>query len=286
MRDLIDLHVHSTASDGTFSPSELVDYFDRRGAYAFALTDHDTIAGLSEAMEAADSREVMVIPGIELSCGYHGGDVHILGFYIDWQSPAFQEKVAELKQHRITRNRKMIAKLAAYGFDITEEKMTAAFGDTSITRAHYAKYLVDHGYVATVREAFERFLKKGCPCYVAKEEITIYDAMRIIKEGNGIPVLAHPMLYHFLTPDELEALIVDLKQHGLCGIETFYSENSPEEEAETLRLAQKYDLYLTGGSDFHGAIKPTIDILTGKGNLAIPSSILIKLKNAGKEASR
>lgn len=286
MRDLIDLHVHSTASDGTFSPSELVDYFDRRGAYAFALTDHDTIGGLAEAMEAASSREVIVVPGIELSCGYHGGDVHILGLYIDWQKPSFQENVVELKRHRITRNRKMIAKLAAYGFDITEEKMTAAFGDTSITRAHYAKYLVDHGYVKTVREAFERFLKKGCPCYVAKEEITIYDAMQIIKEGNGIPVLAHPMLYHFLTPQELDDLVADLKQYGLRGIETFYSENSPEDEAATLCLAQKYDLLPTGGSDFHGSIKPTIDILTGKGNLSIPSSILTNLKNAGKETTQ
>ena len=272
--ELIDLHVHSNASDGSYTPSELVDYFESKHAFAFALTDHDTVAGIPEAMHAAEGKQVKVIPGIEISTGYHGGDVHILGLNIDWKEPSFRCFIDKLQESRIIRNKKMIAKMADYGFDISEEKVTAYFGETSITRAHFARYLYDNGYVSTLSEAFDQYLRKGRPCYVSKEEITIYEAMNIIKHGKGIPVLAHPMLYHFLSAEELDALVFDLKQHGLIGIESIYSENSPEDELHTRMLAEKYDLCITGGSDFHGKNKPTIDILTGKGNLMIPKDLL------------
>lgn len=272
--ELIDLHVHSNASDGSFTPSELVDYFESKHAFAFALTDHDTVAGIPEVLRAAEGRQVKVIPGIEISTGYHGGDVHILGLDINWEKPSFRRFTDKLQEARITRNKRMIAKMADFGFDVSEDKIAAYFGDTSITRAHFARYLYDKGYVKSLTEAFDKYLRRGCPCYVAKEEITIYEAMEIIKEGEGIPVLAHPMLYRFLSSEELDALVADLKQHGLIGIETIYSENSPEDELHTRRLAQKYGLSITGGSDFHGKNKPSIDILAGKGNLVIPKELL------------
>lgn len=272
--ELIDLHVHSNASDGSFTPSELVDYFESKHAFAFALTDHDTVTGIPELLRAAEGKQVKVIPGIEISSGYHGGDVHILGLNVNWEKPSFRRLTDKLQESRVTRNRKMIAKMADCGFDISEEKLAAYFGDTSVTRAHFARYLYDKGYVTSLTEAFDKYLRRGRPCYVAKEEITIYEAMEIIKEGEGIPVLAHPMLYHFLSSDELDALVSDLKHHGLMGIETIYSENSPADEQRTRSLAEKYDLCITGGSDFHGKNKPAIDILTGKGNLVIPRELL------------
>lgn len=281
---LVDLHVHSSASDGTLSPASLVSYVKEHGGYGFALTDHDTIAGLEPAMAEASHLGVHIIPGIEISTGYKGGDVHILGLFVNKDKESFKNAVSALQEARISRNRRMIQKMADFGFDISEDKMKDRFGDTSLTRAHYGRYLMEHGYVSSIKEAFDRYLKRGCPCYVKKDEITIYDAMTILKDAEAIPVLAHPMLYHFLSSDELRELISDLKSQGLIGIEAIYSENSPEEEAMTRQLAHEFDLAITGGSDFHGSNKPYIEILSGKGNLSITSNLIDSLIDGAKKA--
>lgn len=272
----IDLHVHSTASDGTYTPSEVVSYAAEKNLYAIALTDHDTIDGISEARQAAleQGHRLIVIPGIEISADFHGTDIHILGLNIDYTNKEFLRKIDECKRLRIERNKKMIQKLNALGFPITEETVSQRYGKkASITRAHFARYLLDEGYVKTKEEAFKKYLNKGAPCYIPRTQMTPEEAISVILKAGGHPVLAHPLLYK-LDRDMVLKLIGYLKELGMEGIEGIYSLNSSEDDAFLLKTAKMYGLYITGGSDFHGTNKPDIDMGVGKGNLLIPKEIL------------
>ncbi|MFQ9934442.1 MAG: PHP domain-containing protein [Lachnospiraceae bacterium] len=272
----IDLHVHSTASDGTYTPSEVVSYAAEKNLYAIALTDHDTIDGISEARQAAleQGDRLIVIPGIEISADFHGTDIHILGLNIDYTNKEFLRKIDECKRLRIERNKKMIQKLNALGFPITEETVSQRYGKkASITRAHFARYLLDEGYVKTKEEAFKKYLNKGAPCYIPRTQMTPEEAISVILKAGGHPVLAHPLLYK-LDRDMVLKLIGYLKELGMEGIEGIYSLNSSEDDAFLLKTAKMYGLYITGGSDFHGTNKPDIDMGVGKGNLLIPKEIL------------
>jgi 3',5'-nucleoside bisphosphate phosphatase len=208
-----------------------------------------------------------------LSTTYHDHDVHILGLFIDYTSESLINQLNELINLRAKRNELMCELLSKEGFDISVEKMYQKFGDTVITRAHFARYLLDNGYISSMKEAFDKYIDKGCKCYVPKVKCSPKEAIEIILKSNGIPILAHPLLYH-LTSNELEELIIFLKQSGLVGIEAIYSLNTDKDEENMLLLAQKYNLKVTGGSDFHGKNKPDIDLGVGKGNLRIPSSLL------------
>ncbi len=280
---LIDLHVHSNHSDGTYSPTELVAYAAQKGLAAFALTDHDTVDGLDEAIQCARKLQAAgqcvpeVIPGIEFSTEYLGKDVHILGLYIDYHNENFRAKLKEFVDSRILRNQKMCALLQEAGIDITYEKLCSEFEGSVITRAHYARYLLEHGYIRSLQEAFDRYVGDHCPYYVPREKITPVEAIRLILEADGIPVLAHPLLYH-LSERRLEALVKECKEAGLMGIEAIYSTHNPSEERRMRRLAGKYHLLLSGGSDFHGANKPGLDLSSGYGRLVIPEDILTTLK--------
>lgn len=279
----IDLHVHSNCSDGTLTPKELVDYAIEKELQAFALTDHDSVAGLEEALSYA--RELSqkgievpeVIPGIELSTEYLGRDVHVLGLFIDYQNQPLQQRLHEFITARDNRNRKMCKLLAQHGIDITYEKILEAFPDCVLTRAHYARYLLDHGYTKSMQEAFERYVGDHGPCYVPREKITPAEAVRLILEADGIPVLAHPVLYHF-SDAVLEQLVAECKEAGLIGLEAVYASYSPSEERQMRRLAQKYHLLLSGGSDFHGTNKPGLDLGNGYGSLFVPEALLTSLK--------
>ena len=275
----VDLHVHSNYSDGTCTPKELVELAVKAGLSAFALTDHDTVSGIQEALEAAKDQPVTVIPGVEMSCKYEKENVHILGYYIEHENPEFIEKLQYYQQKREERNIRMIEKMQACGIDITPEKLFAMFPDSIITRAHFADYLIQKGYTTSVTESFEKYVGSGKPCYVPKESITPAQAMACIALGKGVPVLAHPMLYQ-LHEEKMDMLLTELKALGLVGIETLYSENSLEEEERTRKLAEKYGLFLTGGSDFHGTIKPHIQLGIGKGNLRIPEEFVTHIQNA------
>ncbi len=270
--EYIDLHVHSRASDGTLTPTEVVKLAADSGLAAIALTDHDTIDGVEEAMEAGARYGVQVIPGIELSADYKGTDLHILGLDVDIHNQGFVEKVAVCRDSRDNRNLKMVKKMNEQGFPVTWEEMVRRFGDFSITRAHFAKYLMDEGYVADKEEAFAKYLDPGKPCYVSREKVTPIEAIEMILEAGGHPVLAHPMLYK-MPLDRLESVIVMLQEHGLQGIEAVYSLNRPEDDDFLAKLAKRHNLYITGGSDFHGAIKPHIALSTGKGNLRMTKSM-------------
>lgn len=275
---MIDLHVHSNISDGTLTPAQVVDLAVKAGLKAIALTDHDTILGIEEALTRAkhyqqQGIDFTLIPGVELSVGYKKKDVHILGLFIDYHNEAFISLLNNMVKEREERNGKMIANFQKDGIAITMEELKEESKDAVITRAHFAKLLVRKGYVTSTKEAFEKYLDEEGPYYVNRRYITPEQAVEAILQADGIPVLAHPMLYELLD-EELEQLVARLKEHGLQGIETIYSTYSPEEEKKVCELASKYQLSITGGSDFHGEAKPDISIGVGKGNLAIPNELL------------
>lgn len=278
----IDLHVHSTASDGSYTPSELVRYAIKKGLIAFALTDHDTTAGIDEALNEAelinDFSPIKVIPGIELSAEYKGKDIHILGLNIDYRNKEFQERIEYFRNIRAERNVKMIELLNKQGFKITEEQLKERFKDAVITRAHFAIMLVECGYVKDKDIAFKKYLNPGCPCYVPRTRINVIDAISLIHLANGKAVLAHPLLYHF-SETELDSLVALLKENGLQGLEAIYSSNKWNDESRMKQLAKKYDLFITGGSDFHGLAKPTLDLGIGYGDLKVPEKLLSNILN-------
>ncbi len=286
----IDLHVHSNRSDGTFSPRQLVDYAMEKGLKAFALTDHDCIDGLEEAIQYADTLKKKaeegqslqvpeVIPGIEFSTEYQEQDVHILGLYIHYQEASFQKQLKAFVDSRISRNQKMCRLLTDTGLSVTYEDLLAEFPDAVITRAHYAKYMLNHGYINSMAEAFERYIGDRCPCYVPREKVTPVQAVELVLKAGGVPVLAHPLLYH-MSDSRLDALISQLTEAGLLGLEAIYSTYTAAEERQMRRLAAKYGLLISGGSDFHGENKPGLDLGTGYGRLFIPCSLLDDIRSA------
>lgn len=282
---IVDLHVHSNKSDGSFSPRELVDYALLKGLSAFALTDHDTTEGLDEAINYAKElaetsnhkKEIEVVPGIEFSTEYWGKDIHILGLYISYDSEFFKDYLKQFQDSRTLRNQKMCAKLTEHGVPVTYEELCNYFPGSVLTRAHYAKYLYQEGYVKSMQEAFERYVGDHAPCFLPREKVTPAQAVELILKAGGVPVLAHPILYH-LSDSNLDKLVGELKEVGLMGIEAIYSTYSPAEERQVRKLAKKYDLLITGGSDFHGTTKPGLDLAVGYGKLFIPYEVLEKIK--------
>ncbi|MBQ8261449.1 MAG: Cof-type HAD-IIB family hydrolase [Lachnospiraceae bacterium] len=273
----VDLHVHSTKSDGSLTPSELVDYAISKNLAAFALTDHDSIDGLEEAISYAKGKPIEVIPGIEFSTEYQGRDIHIVGIYFDYENPAFLSRIQTFRDSRTLRNEKMCRRLQEEGIDITYEKLLAENPDAVITRSHYAEYLFRHGYIKNRKEAFERYIGDHCKCFVPREKITPAGAVKLILEFGGIPILAHPVLYH-MTKGQLDTLVSELKAAGLVAIEAVYSTYAPADEREMKRLAEKYDLLVSGGSDYHGDAKPGLELATGYGKLFVPEELLDKMK--------
>ena len=281
----VDLHTHSNKSDGSFSPTELVDYAIEKELLAVALTDHDTTDGLEEAIAHAEALKntghssIEVIPGIEFSTKHEGKDVHIVGLYISYDAPDFCAKLQEFVDSRTGRNIKMCHNLQGAGIDITYEKLQERNPDAVITRAHYASYLFEEGYVKSRSEAFSRYLGDHTKYFVPREKVTPAQAVKLILQVGGIPILAHPPLYH-MGRERLDRLVSELKDVGLMGIESLYSTYTNQDERDMMRLADKYDLLLSGGSDFHGANKPNLDLGTGYGKLFVPEEILLTMKKA------
>ncbi len=271
--DYIDLHTHTTASDGTFTPTNLIAYAKEKGLKAVAVTDHDTLDGLKEAVKAGKDYGITVIPGIEISAEYRGADLHVLGLNVDYEQPDFVSEINRCHSLREERNVKMIARLNEKGFDISSDDMVRQFGEATFTRAHYAQMMRDKGYVKDKNEAFSKYLNPGMPLYIPREKVTPEQAIHIIKLGHGKPVLAHPLLYH-LTDEEIDELVGNLVKEGLVGMEAIYVLNKGDDTERMTAIAQKHGLFITGGSDFHGTIKPDIDLGVGKGNLKVPAWLL------------
>lgn len=280
--ELIDLHVHSNASDGTLSPAEVVSLAAEKGLAAIALTDHDTIAGLPEAMAAARGLPIEIIPGIELSCQYEGEEIHILGLYVAPEDPAFLEETGRLLVIREKRNDEMIRRFTEDGMALTREELTSGNPDTVITRAHFARILTEKGYVTTTKQAFSKYLKYGSRWCPKKETIEPARALKILTDCKASPVLAHPYQYN-LGDAKLEALIASLKEMGLAGLEVYHSSNNQYESGKLKALAVKYGLFPTGGSDFHGTNKPDIEIGSGRGNLRVSALLLNDIKQIRAE---
>lgn len=279
MKDrLIDLHTHSTASDGSLTPTELIRYAARKRLAALALTDHDGVDGLNEAVAEGKRLGIEVIPGVELSADHPDGTMHILGFFIDPRHEGFCARLRRLQAARGERNPKIIQKLQNLGLKITYDEVVAASGGGQVGRPHFAKVLVQKGYVSSMQGAFERYLKKGAPGYVEKFRFSPQEVITAIHEAGGVAVLAHPFTLFKDPSAKLDPYLGVLAGIGLDGLEVMYSSYSEEQNRTYRELAEKYHLLPSGGSDFHGSHKPGIDLGTGTGNLQIPVELLEPLR--------
>lgn len=276
---MIDLHTHSTASDGTYSPSELVRLAKKEGLKALALTDHDTLLGLKEAFETSREEKLDFLCGVEISIKCDGpGHFHLLGYFLTPEIPFLETTLLSLQKARDKRNELMLEKLKALGIDITMDELKE-IAQGEIGRPHFAQLLVQKGVVKTFQEAFDRYLKKGASAYVPKALLTPEEGINKIYQSGGIPVLAHPITLR-LNEKELSNYLSKLKEMGIQGIEVYYSEHSKALTEFLYTEAKRLDLLITGGSDFHGTNKPDIKLGRGFGNLKIPYDLFLKLKKA------
>ncbi len=277
----IDLHTHTTASDGSMSPAELVRHAGNSGLAAVAITDHDTVDGLEEALNEADKSRMEVIPGVEIGVEYRQ-EMHILGYFLNGAYEGIAQTLKILKDNRNERNPKIVARLKEIGFNISLEDVLEEAAGGTVGRPHIANVLMKKGYVASIEEAFDRYLSQGKPAYFEKDKISPEDGIRKIIEAGGIPVLAHPIFLRH-TNKELDDLLASLKAFGLKGIEAYYTDNTDSDTGNLLRRALKHNLLVTGGSDFHGSFKPDIEIGKGFGNLRVPYGLLDRLKARAQE---
>ena len=275
---MIDLHVHTNASDGMLSPAEMVRYARARGLSAVAVTDHDTVEGVEEALAAGADVGMEVVPGIEISVEHHLGTLHILGYYINHHDRRLQERIAVLQKARNERNPRIVEKLRNFGVAITLQQVEQEAGTGQVGRPHFAKVMVQQGYVRTEREAFERYLKKGARAYVDKYRFAQDAAIGCIRDAGGVAVLAHPAIVGRQGSAVLQELVAELSACGLQGIEVYYPDHSIRQQELYKSLAQLYNLIETGGSDFHGNGMNGIEIGTGRGSLYVPDELLQRLK--------
>ena len=243
----VDLHSHTTASDGALAPRELVRTAVRHGVRVLAVTDHDSTDGLAEAMaEAAQHPPLTIVPGLEINCDVDGGEVHVLGYYVEHEAPWFQDFLREQRGERRARIYRLAERLAELGMPIDPAEVFAIVGEGSAGRPHVAQVMVQRGYVKSVREAFDRYLHSSGPAAVPRRRLTPVEAIAVIRRARGVPVLAHPGV------TGLDALIPGLVAAGLMGIEAYYNEHSALQTAGYLEMCRAHDLVATGGSDFHG----------------------------------
>jgi predicted metal-dependent phosphoesterase TrpH len=275
----LDLHVHTTHSDGSSTPAEVVRLAHRAGVTAMAITDHDITTGIAEATTAGMELGIEVIPGIEISSIHGGSELHILGYFLDPRDAGLHERLTVLRESRHRRNPKIIERLQALGIDITYEEVRALAGTDSVGRPHIARLLMEKGVVASAKEAFDRFLADGRPAYVPRLLPSPAEAIQWIRSAQGLAVLAHPTWVKTVE-GTLTDLVRQLKTDGLDGIEVHYSTHTPRQTRDYLSLAKQLGLLITGGSDFHGLTKPDIDVGIGRGTLRIPDTLLPRLKDA------
>ncbi len=274
---MIDLHVHTTASDGSDTPAEVVEKAAAIGLSAIAITDHDTVEGIDSAMAAGKEHRVEVVPGIEISTEYAGHDIHILGYYIDYASAKLQPVLDWVINDRNARNEKIIEKLASDGYDISIEELKAKHPDTVIGRPHIAECLLEKGYVNSVAQAFSEFLAKGRPYFLPRKYLPLQRTIDVIREAGGIAVIAHPLQYRFDNED-LKKFLKTAKDMGAEGMEVIYPKYSDEQSAFLSSIADYMSLLKTGGSDYHGSIKPDIKLGVGMGAMNVPDEYLDMLK--------
>ena len=261
----VDLHIHSTASDGALSPEEVVGESVRRGLSVIALTDHDTVNGVAPALAAAEAFPgLRVVPGVELSTDVAQGEVHILGYFIDYSDGELLARLERMRNSRRERAQEMIARLGDLGVNIDWSRVQEIAGEGSVGRPHLAQAMVEGGYVGSLKEAFNSYIGRGGPAYVERRKLTPAAAVELILRVRGLPVLAHP-----LTVADPETLVIELKAAGLIGIEAYYKDYSAADVGKLLSLAESHQLAVTGGSDYHGL---DTESEAGIGSVEVPLS--------------
>lgn len=291
----IDLHVHTSASDGTCTPKEVVMDALNRKLSVIAITDHDTTKGIKEALIALQdynmraigfsnndtdnmNEELIVVPGVEISCQYGNREVHMLGLFIDYEDELLNQRLTFMREGRDRRNERMIEMFNDNGIPMTLEDLKFGKEDTVVSRAHFARYLHEYGYVKSREEAFKKYIGDGCPFYLSREYISAETAIEWIHEAGGLAFLAHPYLYGFKEAKVVE-MIKELKEAMLDGLEAYHSTTDAGGTNQLREYAKRFGLLVSGGSDFHGANKPYIHLGVGKGNLRITKHVYDKIVN-------
>lgn len=275
---MIDLHVHTNMSDGTLSPEEVVQLAAQRGLRAIAITDHDTVAGVRRAQKKGAEIGIEVVSGVEISTEWPRGILHMLGYFVNAEDTALLTALDSLKKDRQERIVKIVSRLNDRSVPVTVDEVDEEAVGGVPGRPHVANLILRKGHVASLQEAFDRYLGKGSPAYVEKKKLTPVEALQLIINAGGVPVLAHP--YSLEQPDakELEEILLRLMINGLKGIEVYYPKHTPEQTEVFVHLAEKLNLAVTGGTDFHGANKPDVEMGTFPDGKTLPCSILDELK--------
>jgi hypothetical protein len=270
---MIDLHTHSTFSDGSMTPAELAALAARTKLTAVALTDHDSTTGVKPFLDACQTAGVRGVPGIEISVEFNSGTLHMLGYCIDYTSAELEEELVKIRKGREVRNHLILKKLNELGFSLTWDEVAAYAGEDVVGRPHFAQALKARGFVRGKVDAFDRYLGKNKAAYVDRYRLTAKDSLKMILDAGGVPVLAHPFTMG-LGKKALRTMVTELAGMGLQGIEAYYSEHDAGQQNACLELVKDLNLVATGGSDFHGTINPDIRMGYGFGNLSVPDNLV------------
>jgi predicted metal-dependent phosphoesterase TrpH len=273
---VIDLHTHSTVSDGSDQPERVAELAAEAGCAALALTDHDRLDGVERAGARAAELGVEFVPGCELSCEVGTGTMHVLVYWLSPGPGPLQDELSRLQEARESRNQRMAELLQQLGLPVTFEELQTEAGGTGAGRPHVAAILVRKGVVDSIQQAFDEWLAKGRPAYVEKERLLPADALRLARASGAAPVLAHPLSLQ-LEPVALERAVAELAELGLVGLEAIYGRYDPDDRAALAALAARHGLVVTGGSDHHGTYKPDLHVGVGRGDLDVPESVLTDL---------
>ncbi len=273
---MIDLHTHTTFSDGSYTPAELVTAAAELGLSAVAVTDHDTVGGLPEALAAGRRLGFHVVPGVEINLEHEHATMDMLGYFLHGGPGAeLDDELARLRCYRNERNARIVARLAELGMPLAAVELRAATGDGAVGRPHIGLALMRRGYVTSVAEAFRLYLRRGAPAWVDRRRLSLHAAVELLRASGGVAVLAHPGLIH--SERGLDRIVCDAAQAGVVGLECYHPAHDEETIAACLRLASRFDLVVTGGSDFHGAVKPQVRLGIGPGGMSLPDELLTSL---------
>ncbi|MBI3986569.1 MAG: PHP domain-containing protein [Lentisphaerae bacterium] len=274
---MIDLHLHSTFSDGNLTPEELIAEAERLGLSAVALTDHDCIGGLERFIRAASGKRVKAVTGVEISVDFKPGTMHMLGYCFDPLDAELRKKLDFLVEGRNARNRDMLATLNQIGISLTLEEVKAFVGEGTVGRLHFALALQKKGYVRTTEEAFDRYLGKGKQAYAERDRLTPAMGIAMIRNAGGVAVLSHPFTLE-ISREQLTQVVAGLVESGLQGIEIYYPQHQPKQLQQYLALAKQFNLLATGGTDYHGTAIPGLAMGTGFGSLNVPDEVLTRIE--------
>jgi len=287
----IDLHIHSTASDGSLTPADIIDHAQKLNLAAIAITDHDSVDGSKEALQIDIPPSLHFLTGVEISAAHPpffpgSGSFHILGYAIHLDNRDLNQALRKLQDARKNRNPEILKRLNKLGFRISLEEVNQEVGEGQLGRPHIAYAMLKKGFVASINEAFDKYLGNAGPAYVDKDRIECEQAISIIRAAGGVPVLAHPALLNIENNQKLDALLQNLVKIGLAGIEVYYPGHSPQQIRQYTELAENYGLLMTGGTDFHGSITPDTKMGSGDGDLFVPYTLYKELIDANKQSFR